>query len=77
MVDGCHLFIGAIKRNSATKDTDQRTVEKALSSWFTNARDRGGNRALRANRSLANTPAAATSTPAHGTPDQDVGSETE
>ncbi|XP_041659512.1 uncharacterized protein DKFZp434B061-like [Cheilinus undulatus] len=44
------LVYGALKKNILTKDLNQKDAEKALSKWFTGARDRGGNRAVRAQR---------------------------
>ncbi|XP_041654140.1 uncharacterized protein LOC121516795 [Cheilinus undulatus] len=44
------LVYGALKKNILTKDINQKDAEKALSKWFTGARDRGGNRAVRAQR---------------------------
>ncbi|XP_036069907.1 uncharacterized protein LOC112153027 [Oryzias melastigma] len=50
------LFYGAVKKNSITRSVSQKEVEKALSKWFIGARDRGGNRALRAQRELQKQP---------------------
>uniref|UniRef100_A0A3B4V1P9 DUF4806 domain-containing protein n=1 Tax=Seriola dumerili TaxID=41447 RepID=A0A3B4V1P9_SERDU len=50
-----HLFdvvYGALKRNALTQGITQKDAEKALSKWFTGARDRGGNRTVRAQREL-------------------------
>ena len=47
----CHLFLGALKTNTSTKDINRKDAEKALGKWFTGARDRGGNRATRGHRS--------------------------
>ncbi|KAL7385657.1 hypothetical protein ABVT39_025826 [Epinephelus coioides] len=38
------VVYGALKRNALTQGITQKEAEKALSKWFTGARDRGGNR---------------------------------
>lgn len=45
-------FLGALKRNTLTQGITQKDAERALSKWFIGARDRGGNRAVRAQRDL-------------------------
>ncbi|XP_034536270.1 uncharacterized protein DKFZp434B061-like [Notolabrus celidotus] len=44
------LVYGALKKNILTKDINHKDAEKAFSKWFTGARDRGGKRAVRAQR---------------------------
>ncbi|XP_076581099.1 uncharacterized protein LOC143317053 [Chaetodon auriga] len=46
------VVYGALKRNALTQGITQKDAEKALSKWFTGARDRGGNRTVRAQREL-------------------------
>ncbi|KAM3583201.1 uncharacterized protein V6R79_017670, partial [Siganus canaliculatus] len=46
------VVYGALKRNALTHGINQKDTEKALSKWFTGARDRGGFRAIRAQREL-------------------------
>ncbi|MEQ2271442.1 hypothetical protein XENORESO_004363, partial [Xenotaenia resolanae] len=46
------LIYGALKTNILTKDINKKDAERALSKWFTGARDRGGKRALRTQREL-------------------------
>ncbi|XP_073727081.1 uncharacterized protein [Misgurnus anguillicaudatus] len=43
---------GSLKQNTFLKTVSKKEVETALGKWFTNARDRDGNRALRAQRNL-------------------------
>lgn len=43
---------GSLKQNASLKTVSKKEVETALGKWFTNARDRDGNRALRAQRNL-------------------------
>lgn len=40
-------FTEALKKNSSTAQVNQQEAERALSKWFTGARDRGGRRASR------------------------------
>ena len=40
-------FTEALKKNTLTAKVNQQEAEKALSKWFTGARDRGGRRASR------------------------------
>lgn len=40
-------FTEALKKNSLTAQVNQQEAERALSKWFTGARDRGGQRASR------------------------------
>ncbi|CAL9689386.1 unnamed protein product [Knipowitschia caucasica] len=46
------VIYGALKRNVLTQAITQKDAEKALSKWFTGARDRGGMRNERAQREL-------------------------
>ncbi|XP_056101434.1 uncharacterized protein LOC130080162 [Rhinichthys klamathensis goyatoka] len=41
------VIYGGLKKNSLTKEVNQKQAEKALTKWFTEAKDRGGNRAIR------------------------------
>ena len=43
-------FIDAVKRNKTTATVTKKDVESALSKWFLDSRDRGGNRNVRAKR---------------------------
>ncbi|KAM9699268.1 uncharacterized protein ACNS7B_003481 isoform 1-T1 [Menidia menidia] len=47
------VVYGALKRNGSIVGLTHKDVEKALSKWFTGARDRGGNRRVRASREAA------------------------
>ncbi|XP_076875471.1 uncharacterized protein LOC143525422 isoform X2 [Brachyhypopomus gauderio] len=50
-----HLFNvlhGGLKQNAFLRNITKKDVERAVSKWFSNARDRDGNRALRAQRDL-------------------------
>ncbi|MED6240312.1 hypothetical protein ATANTOWER_019200 [Ataeniobius toweri] len=47
------LIYGALKTNILTKDINKKDAERALSKWFTGARDRGGKRALQTKRELS------------------------
>ncbi|KAL7373553.1 hypothetical protein ABVT39_009440 [Epinephelus coioides] len=40
------VVYGELKRNALTQGITQKEAEKALSKWFTGARDRGGNRTI-------------------------------
>ncbi|KAI5104094.1 hypothetical protein C0J45_5720 [Silurus meridionalis] len=42
--------IGSLKQNRLLKTVSKKELETALGKWFTNARDKEGNRALRAQR---------------------------
>ncbi|XP_076849015.1 uncharacterized protein LOC143497116 [Brachyhypopomus gauderio] len=44
------VFYGALKRNALTHNINRKDAERAVSKWFSGARDRGGNRAIRAQR---------------------------
>ncbi|KAI5089397.1 hypothetical protein C0J45_20805 [Silurus meridionalis] len=44
------VICGSLKQNPLLKPVSKKVLEKALGKWFTNARDREGNRALRAQR---------------------------
>ncbi|XP_036003029.1 uncharacterized protein LOC118566078 [Fundulus heteroclitus] len=44
---------GALKRNGSIHGITHKDTEKALSKWFTGARDRGGNRKVRATKEAA------------------------
>lgn len=44
------LFLGALKSNAMSQNVNRKEVEMALGKWFTGARDRGGERAARAER---------------------------
>ena len=49
------FILGALKKNAATQEVNQKEAEQSLSKWFTGARDRGGNRAARARRTQGDT----------------------
>ncbi|KAJ3581031.1 hypothetical protein NHX12_019094 [Muraenolepis orangiensis] len=38
------VIYGGLKKNALTQETNHKDAEKALSKWFTGARDRGGKR---------------------------------
>ncbi|KAL6485086.1 hypothetical protein MHYP_G00071310 [Metynnis hypsauchen] len=44
------VFYGALKRNTLTQNINQKDAEKAVSKWYSGARDHGGNRAIREQR---------------------------
>ncbi|XDV17746.1 hypothetical protein PO909_023565 [Leuciscus waleckii] len=46
------IFKGSLKQNTFLRTVSKKEVETALGKWFTNARDRDGNRALRAQPNL-------------------------
>ncbi|KAK9980988.1 hypothetical protein ABG768_000562 [Culter alburnus] len=45
------VICGGLKKNAMTKTVNQKDIEKALSKWFTGARDRCGKRAIRSQQS--------------------------
>ncbi|KAF7695154.1 hypothetical protein C0J45_14927 [Silurus meridionalis] len=48
--DGLNVGPSSLKQNCLLKTVSKKELETALGKWFTNARDREGNRALRAQR---------------------------
>ncbi|KAF4114242.1 hypothetical protein G5714_004465 [Onychostoma macrolepis] len=51
------VICGGLKKNAMTKTVNQKDIEKALSKWFTGARDGGGKRAIRVRTSASTSPA--------------------
>lgn len=47
------VFAEALKNNALTSKVNQQEAERALSKWFTGARDRGGQRASRVHQKMA------------------------
>ncbi|KAL0968058.1 hypothetical protein UPYG_G00261760 [Umbra pygmaea] len=46
------VVYGGLKKNMLTRHINRRDAEKSVSKWFSGSRDRGGNRALRAQKDL-------------------------